>query len=86
MSTNVAAAESHPAVVARSLARRGAYLRAEPIMRGGNAIMDQSPGATVTAIAKYSPYISRPVATANYPQLRAGSQRNRTDSVCGAGA
>lgn len=59
----------------------GAYSRDSrdpPIADTFDVTGDQSARVAVTARAKYSRYISRLVATANYPQSRAGSRRRRT--------
>ncbi|EGI66088.1 hypothetical protein G5I_05481 [Acromyrmex echinatior] len=48
-----------------------------PIAALLDATAGQSARAAVTTRAKYSRYISRPVATANYPQSRAGGRRRR---------
>lgn len=91
MSTNVAAEESRPAAepasqpASRARAspggiRRLAYSRSRgraPIAAARDVTAGQSARAAVTTRAKYSRYISRPVATANYPQSRAGGRRRR---------
>ncbi|KOC61224.1 hypothetical protein WH47_06710, partial [Habropoda laboriosa] len=49
-----------------------------PMVCCRHATIHQSGPFPVTAVAKNNPYISRPVATANYPQSCAGSRRRRT--------
>ncbi|KOX70577.1 hypothetical protein WN51_02633 [Melipona quadrifasciata] len=49
-----------------------------PITHAYHVTVDQSRTFLVTTVAKYSFYISRPLATANYPQSCAGSRRRRT--------
>ncbi|KAM0727359.1 hypothetical protein ACS0PU_006691 [Formica fusca] len=80
MSTNVADVKSRPAKPAAAKSA-GAYSRdsrGRPIADTCDVTGGQSARDAVTARAKYSRYISRPVATANYPQSRAGSRRGRT--------
>ncbi|KYN01740.1 hypothetical protein ALC62_07418 [Cyphomyrmex costatus] len=86
MSTNVAAKTSRPASQSVSQSRpslagtavspariRGVASR--PIAASRDATVGQSARAAMTTPVKYSRYISRPVATANYPQSRAGGRR-----------
>jgi len=57
-----------------------------PIAVSRYATAGQLTSAAMTTRAKYSRYISRPVATANYPQSRAGGRRRRiSDLSDGAG-
>lgn len=81
MSTNVAAAARSRAQSSESaeVCRRSAYSRAVAANRR-RARRQRRPIAARRGDggAKYSRYISRPVATANYPQLRAGDRRRRT--------
>jgi len=67
--TNGARAAGSPARI------RGVAMR--PIAALLEVTAGQSAHAAVTTRAKYSRYISRPVATANYPQSRAGGRRRR---------
>lgn len=53
---------------------------AGPIANAHYVTAGQSARDAVTARAKYSRYISRPVATANYPQSRAGGRQRRISS------
>lgn len=54
------------------------YLRDQPITCVSHATGGQSRTFPMTTVAKYNSYISRPIATANYPQSCAGSRRRRT--------
>lgn len=69
--------------VAPSRASRGGVCRrafarfAQPIVNWRDVTVGQSARDAVTTRAKYSRYISRPVATANYPQSRAGGRQRR---------
>lgn len=54
------------------------YLRDQPITCVSHATSGQSRTFPMTTVAKYNSYISRPIATANYPQSCAGSRRRRT--------
>lgn len=53
----------------------------QPIAASRDVTAGQSARAAVTTRAKYSRYISRPVATANYPQSRAGGRRRRISGL-----
>lgn len=81
MSTNVAATARSRAQSSESaeVCRRGAYSRTLATnQRGGRRQREPITARRGDASAKYSRYISRPVTTANYPQLRAGDRRRRT--------
>lgn len=71
-----------PSRASRGGVRRRVFARfARPIAARRDVTAGQSARDVVTARAKYSRYISRPVATANYPQSRAGGRRKRTGGL-----
>ncbi|TGZ49680.1 hypothetical protein DBV15_01335 [Temnothorax longispinosus] len=77
------ASASQPARASPGEIRRRVFAesRPRPIAAMRDVTAGQSARAAVTTRAKYSRYISRPVATANYPQSRAGGRRRRISGL-----